>query len=445
VSYYAHLDQRQVDEGDIVKQGETIGTVGDTTSPDNDPMTPHLHFEIRNGPEQEDIQPAVFDGKTFDYPTASVRSRNTCDDKRPDDDEPRAYPVRATLDGRTAKDMANHAAPDRYKKGSKVTVVCQDSGPVTYNGNKIWDLTSDGLWIVDYYVGTGHTGFSPDLPRCELPKAYKATETLNGWKQKSLKGQAREDLYRKGSAVKVVCQAHGEVNYRGSTIWNRTVDDVWVADFYLDTDTNGFVPGLPRCDMDKPNRGADEPGDDGGGRKSPADLRASKRGLEYIAEKEGFQPVPYGDMGGRCTIGYGHLIAGDRDCTDADRAKWGRLTKSEAWDRLVKDADSKAHDLRTLIPDAPLYQREFDALLSLVFNIGAGGDGGPKGSELHDALLADPPQYPRVPKLLQAFVNESDKPVCGLYLRRLEEGRIFSKGAYTWRAAEDSCPPGYQR
>ena len=217
VSYYAHLDRRDVAEGDTVAQGEQIGTVGDTTSPGNS-FTPHLHFEIRNGPGQRDIQPAVFDGSKFDYPSASVRSRNSCDGNEPDDKRPRPYRVRATLDGRTAKDMANHAAPDRYEKGSQVTIVCQDSGPVTYHGSKIWDLTSDGLWVVDYYVGTGHTGFSPDLPRCELPKSYKATETLNGWKQKSLKGPARENLYKKGSMVKVVCQAHGETNYRGSTI-----------------------------------------------------------------------------------------------------------------------------------------------------------------------------------------------------------------------------------
>jgi len=34
------------------------------------------------------------------------------------------YTVTATLDGRTAKSMTNHAAPNKYPKGSQVTVVC---------------------------------------------------------------------------------------------------------------------------------------------------------------------------------------------------------------------------------------------------------------------------------------------------------------------------------
>lgn len=45
MSAYAHLDKRMVAKGGQVKQGQTIGTLGQTGSVD----TPQLHFEVRRG------------------------------------------------------------------------------------------------------------------------------------------------------------------------------------------------------------------------------------------------------------------------------------------------------------------------------------------------------------------------------------------------------------
>ncbi len=44
LTLYAHLDQIDVAEGDIVAQGQVIGTVGST----GNSTGPHLHFEIRD-------------------------------------------------------------------------------------------------------------------------------------------------------------------------------------------------------------------------------------------------------------------------------------------------------------------------------------------------------------------------------------------------------------
>src|SRR4051794_37354528 len=71
---------------------------------------------------------------------------------------PQSYPVTAPLDGRTATKLSNHAVVDKYPKGSSVLVVCQAAGGVTYDGSRIWDLTSDGLWVPDHYVATGTSG-----------------------------------------------------------------------------------------------------------------------------------------------------------------------------------------------------------------------------------------------------------------------------------------------
>jgi murein DD-endopeptidase MepM/ murein hydrolase activator NlpD len=44
VHYYAHLDRYLANEGQVVRQGQPIATVGDTGSATG---TPHLHFEIK--------------------------------------------------------------------------------------------------------------------------------------------------------------------------------------------------------------------------------------------------------------------------------------------------------------------------------------------------------------------------------------------------------------
>ena len=45
VTAYAHLDKMLVKKGDVVKRGQTVGTVGSTGSVDK----PQLHFEVRKG------------------------------------------------------------------------------------------------------------------------------------------------------------------------------------------------------------------------------------------------------------------------------------------------------------------------------------------------------------------------------------------------------------
>lgn len=44
--YFAHLDKQLVKEGQRVKEGDIIGTVGNTGNASNGP--PHLHFEVIN-------------------------------------------------------------------------------------------------------------------------------------------------------------------------------------------------------------------------------------------------------------------------------------------------------------------------------------------------------------------------------------------------------------
>lgn len=67
---YAHLDRKSVHLNDTVRQGEVIGTVGNTDG-NTSGLSAHLHFELRNRGSGQSyphyIRPASFHGDPFDY------------------------------------------------------------------------------------------------------------------------------------------------------------------------------------------------------------------------------------------------------------------------------------------------------------------------------------------------------------------------------------------
>jgi lysozyme len=107
-------------------------------------------------------------------------------------------------------------------------------------------------------------------------------------------------------------------------------------------------------------------------------VRTSDTGIALITEFEGFPNGgrPYNDPVGFATVGYGHLIA-RRRVVGSDRGKrWlpgqktaGVLTIAEAKTLLRKDLVSREQAVDRLV-DVPLTQGQFDALVSLLFNIG---------------------------------------------------------------------------
>lgn len=76
-TYYAHLNVLAVKAGERVLQGQAIGQVGNTSKPGNN-ISPHLHYEVREGSSgyPGNLRNAVFNGRTFGYPIASITSNN---------------------------------------------------------------------------------------------------------------------------------------------------------------------------------------------------------------------------------------------------------------------------------------------------------------------------------------------------------------------------------
>lgn len=99
-------------------------------------------------------------------------------------------------------------------------------------------------------------------------------------------------------------------------------------------------------------------------------MRTSKKGIDFIADFEGWYPEPYNDPAGYATIGFGHLIA-YRPVTQADRDKFGRLTQGQGYALLAKDLQSYEASVDRLT-NVELLQGQFDALVSFTYNLGEG-------------------------------------------------------------------------
>lgn len=70
-AYYAHLDKQYVKEGQRVRKGQVIGTVGNTGNARTTP--PHLHFGVKQGKGWVNPLPYVKDSPKVAYKTTSTK------------------------------------------------------------------------------------------------------------------------------------------------------------------------------------------------------------------------------------------------------------------------------------------------------------------------------------------------------------------------------------
>ncbi|MEP1231660.1 MAG: lysozyme, partial [Litorimonas sp.] len=89
-------------------------------------------------------------------------------------------------------------------------------------------------------------------------------------------------------------------------------------------------------------------------------MQISKVGLKLIKAYEGYRPVDRHLVNGQHVVGYGHIIEGDDSLV---------LTRPEAEDLLLRDLEPY-EDMVNETVHAPLSQSQYDALVSLAFNIG---------------------------------------------------------------------------
>lgn len=160
-------------------------------------------------------------------------------------------------------------------------------------------------------------------------------------------------------------------------------------------------------------------------RVDPKKLNISQKGIDFIKGWEQFKSKPYNDSEGYCTIGYGHLIARNR-CENIilpQEFKNG-ITELQAQElfnkRLIDFENALKRDVTV-----PLYQYEYDALVSLLFNTGADFLRAGKAPKLYRNLLNK--------KYLEAaneFLDITNKNTSGLVKRRKAEYDMFVNNIY---------------
>ena len=140
-------------------------------------------------------------------------------------------------------------------------------------------------------------------------------------------------------------------------------------------------------------------------------MKASDRCIALIKEFEGLATECYDDVGGKKTIGYGHLLRKGET--------FSRIDEAEATRILCDDLETAEACIEGAV-DADLTQGQFDALCSFVFNLGCQKF---KSSTLLRKINAgDPTAADEFPKWSRVGQNQ----VPGLLRRRLAEQLLFN-------------------
>lgn len=154
--------------------------------------------------------------------------------------------------------------------------------------------------------------------------------------------------------------------------------------------------------------------------KNPGRLSLSPAGITLIKEFEGFRANLYNDSAGHCTIGYGTLVHRG-NCNGSEPGEYlAGISKDRATELLLQ----KARQFEDVINDSvkvSLNQNQFDALVSFVYNVGAGAFGRSTLLKKVNANLAD-----RVIRAeLMRWVRADGKVLPGLVKRRERESELY--------------------
>ena len=146
-------------------------------------------------------------------------------------------------------------------------------------------------------------------------------------------------------------------------------------------------------------------------------MKTSSDGLNLIKRFEGYSAIPYKDIKGRMTIGYGHLIKTGE--------VFGAVSNIEATNLLAGDVEWAEEVVNSSVT-VTINQEQFDALVDFVYNLGSGNFDGSTmlrdidGSESMDKITAQMILWDRA----AGQVSQ------GLLNRREAEAKLYSTGDY---------------
>jgi lysozyme len=146
-------------------------------------------------------------------------------------------------------------------------------------------------------------------------------------------------------------------------------------------------------------------------------VNVSKAAIALIKHHEGVRSRPYRCPANLWTVGVGHLIGDGKSLPDS----WNRIFSQEEIDGILK-SDLRRFELgvHKMLPNVPLRQHEFDAIISFCFNLGLGCF---QRSTIRQALLRG--DKTQAMESLVKYCRAGGKILRGLQLRRLDERALF--------------------
>lgn len=140
-------------------------------------------------------------------------------------------------------------------------------------------------------------------------------------------------------------------------------------------------------------------------------MKTSEYGKRFIKEKEGLRLEAYRCSGGILTIGYGHT---------AGVVPGMIINKIQAEKFFLEDLEQKAEAIINRLVKVPLTQGQYDALVSFVFNLGA-------GNLMKSTLLRllNAGDYAGAAEQFERWNKSGGKVTAGLVKRRAEEKQMF--------------------
>ena len=139
-------------------------------------------------------------------------------------------------------------------------------------------------------------------------------------------------------------------------------------------------------------------------------------GLDLIKRFEGFRPTIYICPAGWPTIGYGHVVR------ESERERFSAGIDERAAEELLRRDVETAEKAVLRLIHVPLSDGQFGALVSFVFNLGAGAL---QRSTLRRKVNRE--EYDAVPAEFQRWVWARGRKLNGLIRRRKEEAVLFSE------------------
>ncbi len=155
-------------------------------------------------------------------------------------------------------------------------------------------------------------------------------------------------------------------------------------------------------------------------------MKTSKNGLIELANYEALSNTVYLDSVNVRTIGIGMTVS---EIPDIKQWSWDRRLENDQCVRMFQESLVKYENavIKAINQGVMVTQAQFDALVSITYNIGTGGMAGSTfmkrlnaGARPEDVVAA-----------MQSWNKGGGKIIKGLVNRRAAEGKVFLTGKYT--------------